>query len=186
MNSLRIARPGVFDIVSAALFGVFTLPLSVFIATSGSAWLGAAASVLITIVITAAMIAVVVLAKGNPALALGIAWGAAVVQMAAGLPPLPADLAVFGVLFWTGVGPGRQIRIAGAVSVVVATIAVTIYLQAPTFVYSPSPSVAFGVALCVALGVALRLEVGHEFSIEFSGSLGIKGGYRKGKYALCG
>jgi hypothetical protein len=25
-----------------------------------------------------------------------------------------------------------------------------------------------------------------EFSIEFSGSLGIKGGYRKGKYALCG
>ena len=172
MNSLRIARPGVFDIVSAALFGVFTLPLSVFIATSGSAWLGAAASVLITIVITAAMIAVVVLAKGNPALALGIAWGAAVVQMAAGLPPLPADLAVFGVLFWTGVGPGRHIRIAGAVSVVVATIAVTIYLQAPTFVYSPSPSVAFGVALVLVAALvsfALAWTLGLLFATARAG-----------------
>ena len=147
MKAVHIVRPGSVDVVVAVLFAILTVPFSVLIAISASAWAGPALALVVSALSGAAMTAAVVLARGNPALALGIAWAAAILQMAAGLPPLPFDLAVFAVLFWTGVGPSRRLRLAGAISAVVATLMVTVYLQGPTIVTDPSSGVVVGVAL---------------------------------------
>jgi signal transduction histidine kinase len=60
--------------------------------------------------------------------ALVIAWVTAVLQMAFGLPPIFADLAVFGVLFATGADERRAVRLAGLASSVVGPLVVASYL----------------------------------------------------------
>lgn len=162
-----LARPGAIDIAAAAVFATVALPLSFLVAAVGSPWLPEVGALVVTMVVVVAMTFVVLIARLSPAIALGVAWVAAVVQMGAGLPPLPADIAVFAVLFWTGAGPGRRLRIAGAVSVVVATVAVTVYLQAPVVVSSPSSSVVFGVAL-VLVASLVSFALAWTFGLLFA------------------
>lgn len=125
----RPVRAG--DVVVAVLFGIVALPLSILLADAQSAWVGGVLALVIAGVVTAGMIAVVILARGATELALWIAWGTVVIQLAAGLPPLPANLATFVVLFWTGYSPVRRLRVLGAVSAGVAAIVVTVYLYVP-------------------------------------------------------
>ena len=144
-----IRRPvvRVGDAVVALVFFAVTVPLSLLLANAGSSWLGVAAELAVAVVVGVAMTAAVVVARDAPLAALGIAWIGAVVQMLAGLPPMPVNLAVFAVLFWTGVGPDRRLRLAGAVSVVVATIVVTLYLQLPVILTEAIEISAIGATL---------------------------------------
>jgi signal transduction histidine kinase len=135
------------DVIVAVLFLAITLPLSLLLANAGSSWLGPPGELAIAVVVGAAMTAAVVLARDSTALALGIAWAGAVIQMTAGLPPLPVNLAVFAVLFWTGVGPDRRLRLLGVVSAVVATVVVSLYLQLPVLLAEPIQVSAIGLAL---------------------------------------
>ena len=167
VTATTIARPGAIDIAAAAVLAAVTLPLSILVASVGSPWLAPVPALAVTVLVSGAMTVAVLFARLSPVVALGIAWVAAIVQMAAGLPPLPADIAVFAVLFWTGVGPDRRLRIAGAVSVVVATIAVTAYLQVPVAVDSPSSSVVLSTAL-VLVAALVSFALAWTFGLLFA------------------
>ncbi|SMH35842.1 Signal transduction histidine kinase [Rathayibacter oskolensis] len=69
-----------------------------------------------------------VLHRRAPAVALGVAWIGAILQMALVLPPGFADLAIFVVLFGTGAAESRRVRTAGAVSAVVGSVVAVAYL----------------------------------------------------------
>lgn len=70
-----------------------------------------------------------VLHRRSPALALGVAWVGAILQMSFHLSPSPADLAIFAVLFGTGASESRRVRAAGAVSAVVGAVVAAAYLS---------------------------------------------------------
>lgn len=119
------------DIVVAVLFGAATLPLSLIVGDANPGWAGPIVSLIVAGLVTGAMIASVLIARGRTELSLWIAWAAVAVQLAVGLPPLPANLATFIVLFWTGYVPVRWVRVAGAISAGAASIIVTAYLYLP-------------------------------------------------------
>lgn len=144
-----IRRPvvRVGDAVVAIVFAAITVPFSLLIANTGSTWLPPIADLSIAVVVSAGMVAAVVITRDAPVTALGIAWIGAAVQMLAGLPPLPVNLAVFAVLFWTGVGPDRRVRLTGAISAVTASIIVTLYLQLPVILTEAIEISAIGATL---------------------------------------
>ena len=107
----------VIDIVGAVFFfGVFALT------PYGSE--GGALYVLVTLGMSAAL----AVRRLSPALALGIAWLTAILQMVAGLPPIPADLAVFGVLYVTAAYGTRVVFWAGFASSFIGALAISLYL----------------------------------------------------------
>ena len=68
MKAVHIVRPGSVDVVVAVLFAILTVPFSVLIAISASAWAGPALALVVSALSGAAMTAAVVLARGLPAL----------------------------------------------------------------------------------------------------------------------
>ncbi|MGO2188101.1 MAG: sensor histidine kinase [Microbacterium gubbeenense] len=64
----------------------------------------------------------------SPALALGIAWLGAIVQMALLMPPLPTNFAILGVLYVTAAYGSRLVMWLGAASAVLGAITVAAYL----------------------------------------------------------
>ena len=64
----------------------------------------------------------------SPALSLGIAWLGAIVQMALLMAPLPANLAILGVLYVTAAYGSRLVLWLGAASAVVGSVTVAGYL----------------------------------------------------------
>jgi signal transduction histidine kinase len=63
----------------------------------------------------------------SPPIALGIAWVGAVVQMAGGLPPDPANLAILPVLYATAAYGSNRMKWIGLASAGAGTIIATIY-----------------------------------------------------------
>jgi signal transduction histidine kinase len=104
----------------------------------------------------------VALRRASPALALGIAWAAAIVQMTSGMYPGVEDLAISPVVYATGAYGSRRVRIAGLVSAVVGSvtaglyIGVRDYLQLGVGSYS-GQQLAERIGLYVLVGVALIL-----------------------------
>ena len=105
----------------------------------------------------------------SPALSLGIAWLGAIVQMALLMAPLPANLAILGVLYVTAAYGSRLVLWLGAASAVVGTITVTGYLfiagitptpdglaTAATEATITSVSVLLGFALAWTAGALVR------------------------------
>jgi signal transduction histidine kinase len=72
--------------------------------------------------------AVLALRRVSPALALAVAWAAAVLQMAASLPPDVADLAILPLLYATARYGGRIVKWAGLASAVLGAVVATAYL----------------------------------------------------------
>ncbi|WP_375386552.1 sensor histidine kinase [uncultured Microbacterium sp.] len=64
----------------------------------------------------------------SPALALGIAWAGAIVQMALGLNPMPSNVAIFAVLYVTAAYGRRWLLWTGFASALVGAIVITLYL----------------------------------------------------------
>ncbi|KAA9108514.1 sensor histidine kinase [Microbacterium rhizomatis] len=71
----------------------------------------------------------------SPALALGIAWAGAIMQMGLGLNPMPSNIAIFAVLYVTAAYGRRWLFWAGFASAVLGALVITLYLVlATTFV----------------------------------------------------
>ena len=108
----------VVDLVAAGVFALF-------------GWLGVqrsdtGASDLVVLVGFAAALA---LRRLSPGLALGVAWAAAILQMAtSAITPTVSDLAVLGVLYATAAYGGRVVRWAGLASAGVGALVASGYL----------------------------------------------------------
>ena len=108
----------VIDLVAAGVFALF-------------GWLGVqrsdtGASDLVVLVGFAAALA---LRRLSPGLALGVAWAAAILQMAtSAITPTVSDLAVLGVLYATAAYGGRVVRWAGLASAGVGALVASGYL----------------------------------------------------------
>lgn len=127
----------VADIVVGVLFfgaaTLFTL-LPVGAGVWESYILSSRAAIAVAAVLTAAFAIALAVRRLTPPIALIIAWVAALVQMAAGLPPLPANIAIFGILYVTAAYGGRRLYWAGFASSLVGALAITVYILAPSLV----------------------------------------------------
>lgn len=122
------------DIVVAALFGLFALAATLIPWTSsgvGSGVVDERVAAVVAVLLTAVYAVALALRRRSPALALAISWGAALVQMATGLPPLPANLAIFAVLYTTAAYGTRRVFWAGFASALGGAAAMTLYLIVP-------------------------------------------------------
>ncbi|PPG21592.1 sensor histidine kinase [Rathayibacter toxicus] len=92
-----------------------------------------------------------VLHQRSPLLALGIAWFAAILQMGMLLAPSPANLVITTVLFSCGASESGRIRLAGAISVVVGSLAASLYLVMPPVAGSSDKNILDQPIVVVAL-----------------------------------
>jgi signal transduction histidine kinase len=105
------------DLVVAAVFGMIGL---LTVVHSGG-WGDLALLALFTIALA--------LRRLSPGLALGVAWAAAIIQMASQLPaPNYYDVAALGVLYCTAAYGGRVVRWIGLASAVVGAVVATLYI----------------------------------------------------------
>ncbi|MEK6312477.1 MAG: histidine kinase dimerization/phosphoacceptor domain-containing protein, partial [Curtobacterium sp.] len=140
-----------FDVIVAVLLGVVLLLLR----TAGWAPLD--------VVIVAGLTVSLALRRLSPGLALGIAWAFAVLQMATGLGPDPADLLIAGVMFTTSAYGSSRVRLAGLLSAVGGALIAAGYVglqdaqQQHRFDYSRSPMEFAQLVLGTFAGVLLVL-----------------------------
>lgn len=124
---------------------------------------GAEAAVTVALVLTAVFCAAFALRRVAPGLALGVAWAAALAQMAAGLPPLPGNAVIFGILYTTAAYGTRLVFWLGFASTLVGAVAISVYLIVPPMVMYGVDAlraelVFVGFALFVAAALALLLS----------------------------
>jgi signal transduction histidine kinase len=115
------------------------------------------ASLLVAGILTAGFSIALGLRRWSPPLALALAWLLAVVQMSFGLPPLPANAAIFGVLYVTAAYGSRLLFWLGFASAMVGGLAITLYLIVP-------PLIAGGWSLMGAIEANLLVGVTVFFS----------------------
>jgi signal transduction histidine kinase len=101
----------------------------------------------------------------SPALALGIAWIGALVQMGLGRPPSFSDVAIFAVLYATAAYGSRLVYWAGFASAIVGALVITVYLFA-------GPVFAGGGLSWETLPLALVLLVAAAFALGLSWTVG--------------
>lgn len=120
----------VLDIVGSVLGLLITVPLSfVFGAGWLSSWSGPGmVTNIVVLVVGIAMWGAAAISRLSPVIALIIAWAAAVLQMAAGLSPLPLNVAVFVVLFATAAWGSRRLLWIGAISAGVGGLVAGAYI----------------------------------------------------------
>lgn len=120
----------VVDIVGSVLGLLITLPLSFMFGVGPlSSWLQPdSLSGGVLVVTGVAMWGAAAISRLSPPLALIIAWGAAILQMAAGLPPLLTDIAVFPVLFATAAWGSRRLLWWGGASAVGGGVVAGVYI----------------------------------------------------------
>lgn len=117
MPENRISRAKLTtDIVLAVVFGLMSLPFALM-----GTWADLVAMVL--------FVAALAVRRLSPAWALGIAWAAATVQMAALRDLQFYDFAVLGVLYSTSAHGGRLLKWLGLVSAGAGALIATVYLQ---------------------------------------------------------
>ena len=121
----------VVDIVVAGLFfAVVALPTIV----AAGAWWSTRADLIASLVLTALFAAALAVRRLAPWLALAVAWFAALVQMAFALPPLPANIAIFGILYACAAYGSRLVYWASFGSSIVGAGVITAYLVVPPLV----------------------------------------------------
>jgi signal transduction histidine kinase len=141
----------VVDLLVAAVFGALVLLQSRY---DADFWQIAVATVLFA--------AAVALRRASPALALTIAWVAAIVQMTGGQYPGTQDIGISAVVYATGAYGSRRVRIAGLVSALVGSVTAGLYIGLRDYasngagVYS-TQDLATRIGLYVLVGVALLL-----------------------------
>lgn len=130
-----------------------------------SAYLEGTVGLIVALGLTAVFCAAFGLRRVAPGLALAVAWAAAITQMAAGLPPVPGNVAIFGVLYTTAAYGTRLVFWLGFVSTIVGAAAIALYLIVPPLVAGGesfdrimASYVAAGLALFVAAALALMLS----------------------------
>lgn len=122
------------DILAATLFALFALAATLIPwrgSSIGSGVVNMHIALLIALVLLLAFSGALALRRLSPGLALAICWVAAIVQMSAGLPPLPANLAIFGVLYTTAAYGTRRLFWIGFASSLAGAAAIAVYLIIP-------------------------------------------------------
>lgn len=115
-------RQVVFDLVLAGVFGAIALPLELQTGRM-TAW-----NALGTAVVCIAMTAALATRRLSPALALGLAWAAAVAQMGFGRGPSFTDLAILAVLYATAAYGTRLVFWLGFASALLGAVVATAYM----------------------------------------------------------
>ena len=120
----------VLDIVGAFLLFAVMTPMSLVFYAPGSMSYTVSESIGITALLVAAVLQCGAVAVGRlaPGLALGIAWVGAIVQMSAGLSPLPINFAILGVLFATAAWGSTRILWAGLASAIAGGVVAALYV----------------------------------------------------------
>ncbi len=101
----------------------------------------------------------------SPALALGVAWAGALLQVGLGRPPSFSDLAIFAVLYGTAAYGTRVVYWAGLGSTVLGALIITVYLMA-------DPVFAGGGLSWERLPLALVMLVAAAFALGLSWTIG--------------
>ena len=158
----------VVDLIVAAVFFLIAWPIE-SVLTSGAVGLeytlGSAGSVLFGLLIAGLFSAALALRRLSPALALGVAWLAALVQMGLGRPPSFSDAAIFAVLYATAAYGSRLVYWAGFASALVGALVITVYLFA-------GPVFAGGGLSWQTLPLALVMLVAAAFALGLSWTIG--------------
>lgn len=152
-------RQLVTDVVVAALFFLFTGFIGV-----GS---GSTMHALSTVLVGVAMAGALAVRRLSPALALGIAWAGAILQMSAALDPMASNAAIFGVLYVTAAYGTRVVFWLGFASALVGALVITLYLYVLRGVLGMSwqtltiagvvwIAASFGLLLCWTIGALVR------------------------------
>jgi hypothetical protein len=116
VNTTSLSRGKITtDIVLGVVFAVFCLPF---------AWLGGAPDLVVLVVFSGAL----AVRRLSPALALGIAWAAALLQMGMLRDLQLYDAAVLGVLYSTAAHGGRIVKWLGLASAGAGALLATGYL----------------------------------------------------------
>ncbi|MGP6176067.1 sensor histidine kinase [Microbacterium sp. A196] len=120
----------VLDIVGAFVLFAVVAPLSLVFYAPGSMSTIASESVSVAVVFIAGLLQCGAVAIGRlaPGLALATAWIGAVVQMAAGLAPLPINVAILAVLYATAAWGATRTFWAGLASVLVGGVIAGAYM----------------------------------------------------------
>jgi signal transduction histidine kinase len=92
------------------------------------------ATLVVALILTAGFSVALGLRRWSPPLALALAWLLAVIQMTFGLPPLPGNIAIFGVLYVTAAYGTRLLFWLGFASAVAGALAITAYLILPPLI----------------------------------------------------
>jgi len=147
------------DIVLAAMF--FLVATSLTVVSAGSIMTTRMDAILAVVLVAMFSVALAV-RRWSPTLALAGAWAAAIVQMLLGLPPLPADLAIFGILYAAAAYGTRALYWAAFASSLVGAAVIVVYLLVPPLIERgwPSADASYGlsvVAMFVAAALALLL-----------------------------
>lgn len=147
------------DVVIAVLFGLMSFGMT-FIAwgSVGSRLLAEGVDLFVASLLTAVFSVAVALRRRSPALALTISWAAAIVQMSVALPPLPANVAIFGVLYVTAVYGSRRVFWIGFASALVGAAAIAVYLITLPLLMNGSTQGAF------SLGATVLFATGATFA----------------------
>ncbi|UNK70195.1 sensor histidine kinase [Microbacterium sp. H1-D42] len=163
----------VVDIVGSVFGALITIPLSLaFISGGLSTWMQPEWLVLsIHVIIGVVMWGAAAISRLSPALALIIAWVAAIAQMACGFPPLPFNVAIFGVLFATSAWGSRRMLWFGGGSTVVGGIVAGLYMALLQFdttgITAPAPPALRTLLIALMMG----LTVGFALVIAWGAGL---------------
>ncbi|WP_175988346.1 sensor histidine kinase [Microbacterium tenebrionis] len=148
----------VLDIVGASLLFALFLPMSLVFYSPGQLSTTVAEPVAVAAVVIAAVLQFGAVAVGRlaPGIALSVAWLGAIVQLLAGLGPLPINVAILGVLYATAAWGSTRIFWAGLGSAVIGGI-----IAALQIVFVNGMAGVFGIiTTVVALTVVSVLTLG--------------------------
>ncbi|MGO2745574.1 sensor histidine kinase [Microbacterium sp.] len=120
----------VLDIVGAFVLFALAVPVSLVFYAPNNLSTIAEEPVSITVVVVAGLLQFGAVAIGRlaPGVALGVVWVGALVQMAAGLGPLPINMAILGVLYATAAWGATRTFWAGLASVLVGGVVASAYM----------------------------------------------------------
>lgn len=152
------------DIVGAVFGALITIPLSLtFSAGQLSFWLPEMSATLMLVVTSLLIWGAAAISRLSPPIALILAWAGALLQMGAGLPPLPTDIAIFGVLFATSAwGTQRMLWLGGASAVgggILGGLYIGLLQYDVAAVAAPAPLEVRLLLLSVTMGLTIVLSL---------------------------
>ena len=161
----RIPAPWlVLDIIGAVFGLLITVPLSMtFSSGQLSFWLPDISATTVLVVASLLIWGAAAISRLSPPIALILAWTGALLQMGGGLPPLPIDVAIFGVLFATSAwGTKRMLWLGGASAVgggVLGGLYIGLLQYDVNAVAAPAPIEMRLVLLSVTMGLTIVLSL---------------------------
>ncbi|WP_243233388.1 sensor histidine kinase [Microbacterium sp. CIAB417] len=150
----------VLDILGAVLLFLTLTPMSlVFYAPGSLTFIGIseAAGIAATVLAGAIQCGAVAVGRLAPGIALTVAWIGALVQMAAGLSPLPFNVAILMVLYATAAWGSRRVMWAGLISAGAGAVIAGVYISLVNNASSGGFGITFAAATLLVLVSVLAL-----------------------------